>query len=231
MKLVKKPVYAALIAMSISGGHNAFAVDIVSDPGHTASTAAGWAAQAASWGSQLAQMANQLSQLQQTYNSLNGARGMGNLVNNPALRQYLPENYQSILNGGYGNSADIRQAAKLFGIEDTTLDVNGSTALSFESNANQAAINRAMAEDAYTRASQRFADIQVLLDKVNDTNDAKDVEDLQARIQAEQVMLQNESIKLAMVQQLAEAQKGLANQQSVEIGMASSKAPGGIPRF
>jgi len=54
-------------------------------------------------------------------------------------------------------------------------------------------------EDGYNQASQRFSSIQVLLDKVNAAPDQKDIADLQARIQAEQVMMQNESTKLAML--------------------------------
>jgi type IV secretion system protein VirB5 len=84
-------------------------------------------------------------------------------------------------------------------------------------------------EDGYNQASQRFSSIQVLLDKVNAAPDQKDIADLQARIQAEQVMMQNESTKLAMLGQLAQAQRDLSNQQAMEIGMKSTR--GDVPRF
>ncbi|MEY3201039.1 MAG: hypothetical protein RIR70_589 [Pseudomonadota bacterium] len=174
---------------------------------------------------QFQQMQQQFQQMQQQYNSMNGSRGMASLVNNPALRQYLPADYQTILNGGYGNSGAIRQASKIYGIENTTIGRNTDTARAFEASANQAAINRATAEEGYRQASQRFASIQVLLDKVNQAPDAKDIADLQARIQAEQVMLQNESIKLQMLAQLQQAQRDLAAQQAAEIGMKSSRGP------
>jgi type IV secretion system protein VirB5 len=56
---------------------------------------------------------------------------------------------------------------------------------------------------------------------VNDAPDAKDIADLQARVQAEQVMMQNEANKLQMLALLAQAQKDLHNQQVNEIGMKS----------
>ncbi len=227
MKLLTKTIGTVAIALSLCGSNSALAVDVVTDI--TPTTIAGWAAEAVSWESQLQQMKQQFDQLQSTFNSMNGSRGMADLVNNPIARQYLPANYQEILNNGYGNSASIRSAAKLFGIEDTTLDPASASAKAFESNASQAAINRATMEDGYSKASQRFADIQVLLDKVNSTPDAKDVADLQARIQAEQVMMQNENIKLAMLGQLAQSQRDLANQQVTEIGMKGTK--GVVPRF
>ena len=174
---------------------------------------------------QFQQMQQQYQQMQQQHNRLNGSRGMASLVNNPALRNYLPADYQRILNGGYGNSNDIRAASKIYGIENTTIGKNTDTARAFEASANQAAINRATAEEGYRQASQRFASIQVLLDKVNQAPDAKDIADLQARIQAEQVMLQNESIKLQMLAQLQQAQRDLAAQQAAEIGMKSGRGP------
>ncbi len=181
--------------------------------------------QVVAWGAQFQQMQQQLQRMQQQFDSLNGSRGMANLVNNPAARQYLPADYQTILNSGYGNSAAIRAASKVRGIEDTRIDAGSDTALAFEANARQAAINRATAEDGYRRASDRFADIQVLLNRVNTAPDAKDMADLQGRIQAEQVMLQNENAKLAMLGQVAQAQRDLAAQRSLEIRMKSVATP------
>jgi type IV secretion system protein VirB5 len=185
--------------------------------------------QVVAWGKQYLQMEQEFEKLQQTYNSLNGVRGMASLVNNPALRKYLPSNYQEILNNGYGNYQAIRQASKLAGIEDTNLDPNSDIANAFESNANQVAINRALAEEGYKQASNRFDAIQVLLDKINDAPESKDIADLQSRIQAEQVMMQNEQTKLMMLSQLAQAQRDIAQQQSKEIVIKALK--GNPPRF
>lgn len=224
MKTFKKIVAAAAVLISVCAGQ---AVQAQGIPVIDAASIAQQIQQVAAWAQQYQQMTQQFQQLQQSYNSLNGSRGMASLVNNPALRQYLPPNYQSILNSGYGNSAAIRAGAKVYGIEQTSLGANTDSAKAFEANAQQAAINRAMAEEGYRQASQRFASIQILLDKVNDAPDAKDIADLQARIQAEQVMMQNESNKLAMLAQLQQAQRDLANQQAAEIRMKSIR--GGLP--
>jgi type IV secretion system protein VirB5 len=179
--------------------------------------------QVAAWTKQFEQMKDQFTQLERQYGNLNGVRGMGSLANNPAMRQYLPANYQTILSNGYGNAAAIRSSSKVYGIESTSLDAGSDTAKAFEANANQAAINRAVSEDGYAQASARFAGIQTLLDKVNDAPDAKDIADLQARIQAEQVMQQNEQTKLMMFGQLAQAQRDLQAQKSREISMKNGR--------
>ncbi|MDP2027519.1 P-type DNA transfer protein VirB5 [Sulfuriferula sp.] len=179
--------------------------------------------QVASWVKQYKQMTDQFTQMKQQYDSLNGARGMASLVNNPALRKYLPDDYQTILDSGYGNSAAIRASAKVLGVDETYMGAATDAAKAFNSNATQAALNRATTEAGYKQASDRFATIQVLLDKVSAAPDAKDIADLQARIQAEQVMMQNESVKLNMMGQLAQAQRDLAAQRSIEMRMKASK--------
>lgn len=219
MKIFKKLVGAFAVIIGLSMGNAAHAGIPVID----ASSIAQQIQQVVAWGKQYTQMVQQYQQMQQQYQSLNGARGMASLVNNPALRQYLPADYQTILNNGYGNSTSIRAAAKVFGVEQTTLGAGTNSAKAFEANANQAALNRATSEDAYKQASNRFADIQVLLDKVNNAPDSKDIADLQARIQAEQVMMQNESTKLAMLSQLAQAQRDLQMQAAAERRMKSTR--------
>jgi len=222
MKLINKTISTIGLAISICVGNNAFAIDVVSDPTHMAETVAGWASQAKS-------MYTQYTTLKSTYDSMNGSRGMADLVNNPALRQYLPANYQDILRSGYGTWESIRSASKIMGIEDTTLSPTSDVAKAFESAARQASLNRATMEDGYNQASQRFDSIQVLLDKINAAPEQKDIADLQARIQAEQVMMQNENTKLAMLGQLAQAQRDLGNQRAMEIGMKATR--GDVPRF
>ena len=180
----------------------------------------------------MAEMINQanmqLNQLRMQYESMNGARGIGSLLNNPMLWRYLPPDYQIILNSGYGAWNVIRANSRVYGIEQTTLGRDTDTARLFEANANQVAIDRAINEEAYQQAGLRVNNLQTLMDKINESPDAKDIADLQARIQAEQALLQNETIKLNMLSRLQQTQKDLMAQQSAEIRM---KTRGAVPRF
>ena len=203
--------------------------------------------QVVAWGKQYTQMGQQYSQLVNSYNqavtthnSMNGARGMQSLVNNPAVRRYLPNEWSQAMNllnspGGYtglqGKINGIRSAAQITSIDDTGLDPNSATGRAFVGSQNQAAMNRALSEEGYKQASDRIASIQTLIDKVGDAPEAKDVADLQARIQAEQVMVQNELVKLHLMAQLQQAQRDIMAQQAREISMKSTKAVGGVPRF
>ena len=162
--------------------------------------------QIASWIAQYAQMVQEYNQLVEEYRSLNGIRGMASLVNNPQLRRYLPDEYKNILSQGYGDWQALR----------TALDNPVGSVKLDKFRRDQLAIDEAMTLESYKQASRRFGDIQVLLDKINDASipDAKDMVDLQARIQAEQVMMQNEASKIAMMKNLQEIQKQKMQEQA-----------------
>jgi len=216
MKSLKRQLCLIIIIFGFFLQNNACAGIPVIDGANLAQSVlqvVAWAEQAAQMAEQLTQLESQLKQMEREYKSLNGSRGMGNLVNNPALRKYLPDEYQSILTNGYGNSDAIMNENKRVDFSETWIDPDSLNAQDYQKDARQAAVNRATAEDSYRKASARFDDIQVLLDKVNDAPDAKDMADLQGRIQAEQLMLQNEKIKLHTLSQLAMAQKDLQNQR------------------
>lgn len=203
--------------------------------------------QVIAWGEQYTQMAQQYSQLVNqynqavtTFNSMNGVRGMAGLVNNPAIRRYLPNEWNQAMNlisapGGYTSLQSsingIKSAAQIVGISSTGLSPTSAAGRAFQGSQNQAAMNRALSEEGFKQASDRITAMQTLIDSVNGVPDAKDVADLSARIQAEQAMVQNESIKLQLMAQLQQAQRDIQAQQAREISMQSTKAAGGVARF
>ncbi len=163
--------------------------------------------QVISWALQYQQMVEEFQQLEETYRSLNGARGMEELVNDPEIRKYLPEDYAGVLQQGYGNWLELRDL----------LESSSGDKTFYDRTRDKLAIDEAMTQEAYRQASKRIQDIQVLLDKLKDTPDAKDIADLQGRIQAEQTMIQNERVKLAMLQSLQEIEaRKLHKQNSME---------------
>jgi type IV secretion system protein VirB5 len=157
-------------------------------------------------------MVREYNQLVAEYSSLNGIRGMADLVNNPTARKYLPDDYMTVLSTGYGAWESLK----------ATIDNDGknlSTAERHKRLLKQIAIDEAMTTEAYKKASERIRDIQILLNKVNDAPDAKDIADLQARIQAETTMLQNEQAKISMMVKLQEIQEKKMNHIAKEISI------------
>lgn len=48
----------------------------------------------AKWKAQYDQMVSQINQMQKQYDAVTGPRGLGQIMNNPALRDYLPSDWQ-----------------------------------------------------------------------------------------------------------------------------------------
>jgi len=110
-----------------------------------------------------------------------------------------------------------QQVAALSPAEQTQLQAARQSAALLQSTSRQALDN----------TSARFASLQQLINAIPSAADQKGALDLQARIQAEQAMLQNENTKMAVLYQTLQAQEW-ARQQSareqVVAGMGSLRS-------
>lgn len=126
------------------------------------------------------------------------------VLNNPALRDYLPGDWQgvydSVKNGGYRGLSGTAQSAYA---ANRIYDACGHLTIeqqrtSCEAQAVKGAQDKGFALDAYNAAKGRIHQIDQLMQAINQTQDPKGVAELQARIAAEQANIQNEQTKLNM---------------------------------
>jgi type IV secretion system protein VirB5 len=170
---------------------------------------------------QVEQLKAQLNQARQMYTSMNGARGMAALLNNPTARQYLPKEASDIyalatsskFSSISGSLATIKKAAQLVDAGNVR---NTATSQGLDKQQTLLASVQASAEASYKAAGDRFEQLQTLVDSVDLAVDPKAAADLQNRIAAEQVMMQNESAKLSMMMQLQAIQEKQLVQQGRE---------------
>lgn len=179
---------------------------------------------------QLEQARAQVAQAQALYQSLTGTRGMQQLLSG-TLRNYLPTDWAQItsaMQGGnslYGAlSVDIQKAIR----SNALLSASQLAALPPAQQAqlmaarSNVALTQGLAQEALVNSSGRFAAMQQLIQAIPTATDQKAILDLQARISAEQGMLQNEQTKLqtlyestlaqASVLQLREREQAIAAQ-------------------
>jgi type IV secretion system protein VirB5 len=86
----------------------------------------------------------------------------------------------------------------------------------------QVSSNVGMMMAAYNAAAQRLGTLQTLLNQVDSTPDAKSIQDLQGRIQAEQTLLQNEQARLQLIGQLAALQRDQEAQKAQQAAIAAT---------
>lgn len=164
---------------------------------------------------QLTTARHQLAQAEAAYRSMNGGRGMERLLGT-VPRNYLPGQWRELLevlsqtSVSYG--AIAREMQRVIN-ENSVLSADQLRALSpsdrqlIEASRRSKAMLQVMTREALHRTSDRFGSMQQLIDAIGRAEDPKAVMDLQARIQAENNMLINESTKLQVLYQLAQAEE------------------------
>ena len=176
------------------------------------------------WQQQISAMQKQYDQLRQskdqlalTYGAMTGTRGMEQLLPTSELaRNYLPPSYGELMNTLNGSSASYAGlASHVQSIMRANSVLSGSQmdALSpemrqiVEQGRQSAAMLNGMTQSAYQNTGQRFSALQQLINRIATAQDPKAIQDLQARIQAEQNMLTNEQTKLQSLYQMAQAEE------------------------
>ena len=80
---------------------------------------------------------------------------------------------------------------------------------------------QATSQQALQSSSQRFASLQQLINAIPSATDQKGILDLQARIAAEQAMLQNEQTKVQTLNQSLEADERARQQRARELAISN----------
>ena len=164
-----------------------------------------------------------LVQQQAAVQAMTGPRGMQNLLSG-TNRSYLPPDWSaisSLVTQTSGAYQALGQAVRNLITANAVLTPAQISQLSPTEQANltaarqNAATLEAVSQAALANASSRFASLQQLIQAIPSATDQKGALDLQARIQAEQAMLENENIKLQELNQSVAAQS-VANQQAVQ---------------
>lgn len=169
-----------------------------------------------------------LAEAQAQLRSMTGDRGMEQLLAG-TNRNYLPTDWAELTAAANGGSAAypalssgiaqaLAQDAVLTPQQVGTLSPGGQQQLAEDRNT--AALLQGVSRAALSNASAQFAALQQLITTIGAASDQKGILDLNARIGAEQVMVENERIKLAMLVAAAEAQRWADEEQDRERAVA-----------
>jgi type IV secretion system protein VirB5 len=165
-----------------------------------------------------------LSEAETALRSMTGDRGMEQLLAG-TNRNYLPGDWGQLTaalddtGSVYATlSAGMREAlgedAVLTAQQLATLSPDGQQQLAADRNT--AALLQVVSRQALANASGRFADLQQLINSIGTASDQKSILDLNARIGAEQAMLENEQTKLLMLVAAAQSQRWADEEQDRE---------------
>lgn len=173
--------------------------------------------------SSITQINNQYQQIRQMYeqvNAISRARGLGDVLNNPALQNYIPREaanlVQQIEQRGYqgleGAARALRDAQMVY----NCLDLDGAQRVNCQAALARPYQGKAFMDTALRSARDRSAQINALMQRAGATQDLKEAAELQARIAAENALLQHEVSQIQLVRGIAEADQRIAEAQSRE---------------
>jgi type IV secretion system protein VirB5 len=168
----------------------------------------------------IANQVEQIEALQSQLASINGMRNLGNVFDSSALKNYVPANAYNLVNAvdtsGYGGltatSKTLRDAQMLY----NCLDRAGSARTECQASLAQPYQQKGLLQDAMKAASGRLDQIKSLMTQINGTSDQKAVLEIQARIGAENAMLQHEMSQVQMLTGMADSEERIARSRDRE---------------
>lgn len=162
----------------------------------------------------------QITQLQRQLNSINGARHLGTVFNDPTLANYVPAQAYTYLNdvstSGYAGLTHTARALRDADMVYNCTDLNGAARLSCQASLAQPYQQKGLLQDAMRTASGRLAQIRSLMGQIDATTDQKSIQEIQARIGAENAMLAHETSQVQMLQGMAESEERIARSRDRE---------------
>jgi type IV secretion system protein VirB5 len=171
---------------------------------------------------QLDALNQQLEQAQQLYGSLNKITDMADVasvLNDPSVRQALPPEFSAIQNlfNGQGSGVFENSANKFLDSNSTyRTSADDFYAQELTRLQNQNAGQMSLGQQIYDAATKRIGGIDELRQKISTASDAKDIADLQARLQAEQAFLQTDVLRMQGLQMIQQAQVQVDDQRQAE---------------
>jgi type IV secretion system protein VirB5 len=165
-----------------------------------------------------------LTNAQQQFSAIVGNRGMQNLLST-TNRNYLPTNWSQLsaaVNQTGGAYQALSVAVQSLMVANAVLTPQQVGTLSpaeqtqLQAARQSAALLQSTSRQSLDNTSTQFASLQQLINAIPSATDQKGALDLQARIQAEQAMLQNENTKMTVLHQTLEAQEWARKQAARE---------------
>ncbi|MBY3243151.1 P-type DNA transfer protein VirB5 [Rhizobium laguerreae] len=172
--------------------------------------------------SQLDALNQQLQQAQQLYASLNKVTNMADvagLLNDPSIRKALPQDFDAIegLLKGSGTGTIATSASKFLENNSTyRTDANDFYAQELARAQNRNAGQMSLGQQIYDAATKRIDGIDQLRQQISSAGDAKDIADLQARLQAETAFLQTDVLRMQALQMVQQAEVQVDDQRKAE---------------
>lgn len=169
---------------------------------------------------EISNQVEQIERLQGQLDSMNGARNLGQVFNNPLLTNYVPAEAYTFVNAvntsGYSGLSATARALRDAGMVYNCADLPAEARTLCQASLAQPYQYKGMLQDAMHSAAGRLSQIQSLMNQINATTDQKSVQEIQARIGAENALLAHEVSQVQMLQGMGDSEERIARSRERE---------------
>ncbi|AEC18857.1 TraF protein [Pusillimonas sp. T7-7] len=219
LKWLQSLAAAALVCLSIPA-HGQIPV---TDGASITARAAQHAESLAKYLEQIATLKAQLESAHRQYEAITGARNLGDILNNPTIRNSIPADVRVVLRRGESSIGSIQHSVNRIRDEER---LTGNYAVDSQALSRRVEDlglrSQALLEQAQEGIGDRMLQLDQLQQQINLATDPKAISDLQARLQVEQANIQADQIRADLLSRQLEAEKVLIEQQSAQLVRQSS---------
>jgi len=169
---------------------------------------------------EIANQVEQIKALQGQLDSITGSRNLGNVFDSGALKNYVPANAYTVVNAieasGYTGLTNTAKSLRDAQMVYNCLDRAGASRTECQARLAQPYQQKGLLQDAMKAASGRLDQIKSLMGQIDGTSDQKAVVEIQARIGAENAMLQHEMSQVQMLTGMADSEERIARARDRE---------------
>lgn len=162
----------------------------------------------------------QIEQLQMQLESINGVRNLGTVFSSSALMNYVPAKAYLQLGAtdalGYAGLGGAGKALRDAGMVYNCMDREGPARTQCQAALARPYQQKGLLQDAMNAAAGRLGQIQALMHQIDATSDQKSIQELQARIGAENALLAHETTQIQMLQGMAESDERISRSRDRE---------------
>lgn len=221
MKILKKATLAAAASLALLSGQSYASGIPVVDAAQIAANEFQHVEQIAKWAIQLQDMKTQIENMRGVWSTLKDGRGMANLLSDDLIQQFLPQDYWDIakkVTSGSGDWGGISGSVMNIVRQNqfkacSQLNQDPDLRASCEKQWKSMAMTQQIGDMGYKKASQNISNLQTYIQQINTSADQKVLGEIQARIQVEQVRMQNEKMKLDTIQMMEAANQRMQTQK------------------
>ena len=176
----------------------------------------------AKYAEQIAVLRDQLESQKRQLEALTGTRNLGDILNNPAIRDALPADARDILRASNGGLGGISDAVERIEREERLTGNYEQDKKNLDARAEKIAVrSQAMMEQTQKAMTARVKQVDQLQAKINQAQDPNAIADLQARLLVEQANIQADQTRADMLTRQIEAEQALMEQQAEKLADSS----------